>query len=351
MDKYGIDSQKLLYHPRRVADWLEGENIYPVYIEIGPIARCMHRCIFCAFDYTKYQGPVLSETFCKVLIEQASEMGVKAIMYAGEGEPLLNPSIMEMISYTKMHNIDVSMTTNGVKLDHRRALNAIPFLNWLRFSVDAATPETYAKVHGCRKDQFGKLLQNIRGAVEIKREQHASCTIGTQAVLIPQNKHEILDLAVMMRDLGVDYFTVKPFSKHPSSVCDFELNYGEMMLLKDQLLPINTPDFKVIFRTNAMVKLEEDRPYKECLALSFATYVDAAGYVYPCSMFLGQLEYTYGNLYEECFAGIWEGERRQRVMQRLREEGVDRCREICRLDEVNRYLWSLKHPPEHVNFI
>ena len=352
MDKYGIDSQKLIYHPRRVAEWLEGGLIYPLYIEVGPVARCQQNCVFCAFDYLKNKnGAILDENYCKVLTMHASQMGVKAIMYAGEGEPLLHPGIETIVSNTKMHNIDVSMTTNGVKLDERRTLRFLPFLNWLRFSVDAATPETYAKVHGCRKEHFARLDSNIRRTVEIKRELHANCTIGVQAVLIPQNEDEITRLARLAWSWGVDYFAVKPFSKHPSSICDFDMEYGRLKVLEEQLRPIATDDFKIIFRVNAMEKLDQSRPYEECLALSFATYVDAAGYVYPCSMFLGQVEYTYGNIYEECFPAIWEGKRRQCVMARLRQEGVDRCREICRLDEVNRYLWALKHPPEHVNFI
>lgn len=352
MENYGIDYQKLNFHPRRVADWLDGKNIFPIYIEIGPVARCMHRCVFCAFDYTKYQGAILSETYCKIVIEQAAEMGVKSIMYAGEGEPLLNPSIIELISYTKMHNIDVSMTTNGVKLDERRALNAIPFLDWLRFSVDAATPGTYAKVHGCRPEHFKRLVHNIQRAVEIKRELRSNCTIGTQAVLIPQNKDEIVSLARLARSWGVDYFTVKPFSKHPSSICDFDVDYSRFSALEKELQDIATEDFKVIFRSNAITKLKKERSYNECMALPFATYLSADGYVYPCSMFLGQLDFTYGNIYEECFPAIWEGQRRQDVVQKLRERGVESCREICRWDEVNRYLWSLKHePPEHVNFI
>ena len=42
-DKYRIDSHKLIYHPKRVADWLkfhnqweEAKKIYPIYFEITP---------------------------------------------------------------------------------------------------------------------------------------------------------------------------------------------------------------------------------------------------------------------------------------------------------------------------
>jgi hypothetical protein len=33
------------------------------------------------------------------------------------------------------------------------------------------------------------------------------------------------------------------------------------------------------------------------------------------------------------------------------ELDLSRCMPTCRNDAVNRFLWRLKHPPEHVNFI
>jgi hypothetical protein len=30
---------------------------------------------------------------------------------------------------------------------------------------------------------------------------------------------------------------------------------------------------------------------------------------------------------------------------------ADQCRVNCRMDKINAFLWELKHPPAHANFI
>jgi len=359
MENYGIDSHKLHFHPERVVRWLNGENIPPIYLEVGPAGRCSHRCVYCAFDFTKYRGPLISETFCKVVLEQAAEIGVKAVMFAGEGEPLMHPSIIELISYSKMHNLDVAVTTNGVRFDERRALNALPFLDWIRFSLDAASSDTYSKIHRCPPADFDKVVVNIARAVEIKKQRHCECTIGIQALLLPQNQGEMGAIAKLSKGLGADYFTIKPFSKHPSSICDIDFDYqpsthasSSLNSLLQEVEAFSDDNFKVIFRAHTMEKLNKPRPYMQCLGLPFATYLAADGDVYACSAFLGNQEFAYGNIYQECFPAIWEGERRQQVLKMVSIMGVEKCREVCHLDEMNRYLWALtRERPLHVNFI
>lgn len=346
-----IDSHKLIYHPQRVAEWLEGKDVFPIYVEVGPAARCNQRCIYCAFDYLEYNGPILDTLVLKGVLMDAAKHGIKSVMFAGEGEPLLHKDIAELVAVAKGSGLDVAITTNGVLFNGAAAENCIGLLSWIRFSLDAATEKTYTKIHRCHPADFGKVLGNITKAVSIKRRCGYGGTIGVQAVLLGENAIEMVALAHLARNMGTDYLIIKPFSKHPSSRCHFDVDYTELLFLEEKLREVETDSFKIIFRTHTMEKLKEERPYKQCLGLPFFAYIDAHGDVYACSAFLGNEDFVYGNIYKNKFSEIWLGEQRRAVLKMVAEMGVDKCREVCRLDEINRYLWELKNPRPHHNFI
>lgn len=114
MDRFRIDSHKLIYHVERVNDWLKGIDIYPVYIEISPTGHCNHRCIYCALDFMEYRPASLDRGILKKRLYEMGSRGVKSVMYAGEGEPFLHKDISGIICDTKKAGIDVAVTTNAV---------------------------------------------------------------------------------------------------------------------------------------------------------------------------------------------------------------------------------------------
>jgi radical SAM protein with 4Fe4S-binding SPASM domain len=354
LDRFKIDSHKLSYHIPRLHQWLQGKNIYPIYVEIGLFRGCNHRCIFCAFDFLKYKPQTLDTQRVKKFILQAKAKGVKAILYSGEGEPLLHKDAVEIIRFTRQAGIDVALASNGVMMNPEIAMKIIPSLSWLKISLNAGTRTTYIKVHKARRGDFDLVLRNLKAAVAIRNKYGYSCTIGAQSVLLTDNFYEMEKLAKKLRALGVDYLAIKPYSWHCFSRNKLKVNFQQpdLLALQKRLQRYSAGKFAVIFRSNAMAKMNEEKPYLSCLGFSFATHVADTGNVYPCTVFIGNKKFRFGNICTDSFKKIWEGKLRKRVLKELyRSWDIQRCRGSCRIDEINRYLWELKHPVEHVNFI
>lgn len=285
-------------------------------------------------------------------LKEVAKKGMKSIIYAGEGEPLLNKDAIEIINQTKSYGIDAAMSTNGVLLTKEASKECLKSLTWIRFSTAGIKEDTYNKIQQGKPGDLKKVLANMEDAVKVKHDQKAETTIGVQLLLLPENKDEIIEMAKELRTIGVDYFTIKPYSQHPQSGNVIEIDYQELLGLENDLKGIATDDFSIYFRAHAMQKLTCKRSYKNCYALPFMVYLDAKGNLWPCIVFMGKDELSYGNINEESFVQIWEGERRKKVIDFFDKMDLEKnCRELCRLDEMNKYLDELLHPGNHVNFI
>lgn len=361
-DPFLIDSHKLVYHPERVAqllqagnDWDKAKGIYPIYVEFSPVGACNHRCIFCAVDYVGYKTVQQDLEMLRQRIPEMGALGIKSIMFAGEGEPLLHKQISEIVQITKGAGIDVAFTTNATVMPKGFCEDALPHVSWLKASINAATPETYAKVHRCRPEQFGRAVGNLKAMVAARKARGLGCTLGAQILLIPENAHEIHQLAVLCRDeIGLDYLVVKPYSQHGMSNAKIDMDYGAFLGLEKELKELETPAFSVIARINAMRNYTSSDRYATCYSTPLLlAHVMANGTVSGCLAYLLDERFEYGNLNETPFKEIWEGERRRKNFEFVRHDlNVEECRRNCRMDEVNRYLYRLiDNPPLHVNFI
>lgn len=355
MDKYRIDSHKLIYHVGRVKDWLDKKVIYPIYMELSPAGSCNHRCIYCGLDFMEYQ-PVFLET--KVLKKRLSEMGklgVKSIMYAGEGEPFLHKDMAEIAQATKASGIDVAFTTNGVLLNKENIEKVLPVTSWIKISINAGKPDTYEKIHRSRKGDFTRVFENMAYADKLRKKKGYTTVLGMQIVFLPDNSGEIELLAKKAKAIGMDYLVVKPYSQHPQSKTRIfkDIKYTRFYDMAKRLNKYNSKNFHVVFRIHTMEKWDTgERNYKHCLALPFWAYIDASGNVWACSIYLSKKQFLIGNIYKNTFKEIWIGDKRLKL-ERWAAEKLDtsKCRVNCRMDEVNRYLWDLAHPSPHVNFI
>lgn len=362
-DIYNIDSHKLIYHPQRVAEWLrscddwkKAESIYPIYMEISPFGACNHRCTFCAVDFVGYKNISLDKDIFRGRLTEMSCLGIKSIMFAGEGEPTLWKPLPEILDHCTKVGIDTALTTNMVPFTENNVDAFLRNCSWIKTSINAGTAETYSKIHRTKASDFDRVMDNFRMCVERRKEKGHSCTIGAQMLLLPENADEAFALGKRLKSMGVDYLVIKPYSQHLFSVTrKYEaIDYHPYIELEKHLKTLDGNGFNIIFRIRTMQKLfRKERSYQRCYATPFFwAYIMSDGCVYGCSAFLGNERFNYGNINEAGFKEIWEGEKRKASYYYIKNDlSIEECRENCRMDEVNLYLWRLKNPDKHVNFI
>lgn len=354
MNDFRIDSHKLLFHPRRVADWLEGKPIAPLYLEVSPSGMCNHRCRFCGMDYVGYPKRRLPGDLFRARLAEMGEAGVRAIMFAGEGEPFMNREMESIAIAAREAGIDVAFTTNGVLLAPHRAEAVLPVASWIKVSCNAGTAATYAHVHGTSRDDFDIMWRNMEAACALRAKSGAPCVIGFQLLALPENRAEAAALAARARDIGADYLVIKPYSISPKSLHDEyrDLRYGAC----DDLLAaleLGTDAFRVIFRQETMQRREQPRlTYARCQALPFWGYVDSGATLWGCLRHIGEEAFNFGNLADGPFADLLNHPNRMKKLKEWSESGeIGDCHVACRMDAVNAYLWELRNPSAHVNFI
>lgn len=347
-----FDGQKLMYHPAEVSRWLaEGWTRGPVYTEVELSRVCNCRCMFCGVDYqVNKNSDRMSFEGAARIIDGLRRIGNKAVMFCGHGEPLLNAEAGEIIGYAAA-GMSTSVTTNGIALTPER-LEMIDGLAWLRFSINGGTAEVYGKVHGTSSEEFGRVLEHVGAAVARKRARGLGVTIGVQMVLLNENAATAEALCREVRERGADYFSVKPYSRHPLAEHELRVDYEHAAEVERAVTALARGDFKVIFRSAALARLQQRKPYEKCYGTHFLNFISANGDVWECNVYAGDPRFYIGNALEEELEAIWHGARRAAVVRYIAEElHCQACRDLCRMDACNAYLWRLKHPWPHDDFI
>lgn len=355
MDIYDIDSHKLHLHPQRVASWLNGEQIAPVYAEISPSGSCNHRCIFCTMDFMGYKKNLLD---CGLMTKRLAEMGsfgVKAVMFAGEGEPLLHPEISLLSHAAKNAGIDISFTTNGALLSKKLAEELLPVTSWIKISCNAGSADDYAKIHRTKAETFENVFKNLEYAANFRNSRNLACTLGIQCILLPDNAENLPELARRAKEAGADYLVIKPYTHNPQSLQNRfgDIKYDKDSALLESLKSLENESFKVICRSMAMNRWNTKKAeFKKCLALPFWAYIDSFANVHGCIRHLGEELFSYGNLKDKSFKDIWTGKNRlDKINECEKNLDITSCHVTCRMEAVNQWLWRLKHPAPHDNFI
>jgi radical SAM protein with 4Fe4S-binding SPASM domain len=359
-DEYRMDSHKLYWHLDRVTEWQEGKRVAPLHIDMGISQGCNIACSYC---YGVVQGRTGYGTDEKSIFHmpleaiqrtfrEAKEIGVRSIALIGEGENTLNPSLYDSLQTANDINLDVSLATNGIRINHDHLDTLLTSLKWLRINISAASEESFQLIH--RSNQFERVKENVRALVAKKKEKKYDCAIGLQMVVTAENFDQVVPLAKLGQELDVDYFVIKPCSDTPNG--DLESphqEYIDNVSIYEEARGYSNNTYKVIPK---IAKLMDGgwKDYKVCFGTQFLMAISADGGVFPCGHWfdIRRDEFFMGNVIDTSFKEIVESERYWEVQRRIQDVDVNmECETNCRQHYINQFLSNISEVPTHKNFI
>lgn len=284
-------------------------------------SKCNERCIHCYIPNNKKDnGRNMSLSLFKNIIDQFRDMGGVQVSLSG-GEVFMHPQLIEMISYCREKDMQVSLLSNLVYLKD----NHISFIKEANvamvqtslYSMNPKTHDAITKVTG----SFIKTKSAIEKLVDSDIPVTISCPI------LKANKKDYKDILDYAHSLGIkaqtDFILMAKENLDTSNLVN-RITLDDAAIIIRWILDNNrmdTDDF--VKRSNAQNKGEipnENIPL--CAAGVNNLCITSNGDAYPCS---GWQAYKAGNLEEHPLKDIWDNSPILKKLRSIRRSDFPQC--------------------------
>ncbi len=280
--------------------------------------RCNARCYMC----NTWQHPSrVAEEFSPELVDRIP--GGLAFVNITGGEPFLRDELEEVIERTLAKTKRLVISNNGYWTD-RVVQAAERFGNRVGFRISIeGLPAANDELRGL-KDGFDRGLRTLTTLHGMGIED-----IGFGITVSDRNAKDLIELYRLADAMGLEFATAVThnsfyFHKADNGFADPERVAGEFEKVAAALLATNRPKnwFRAYFNMGLANKVRGGRRPLPCEVGSDVFFLDPFGNVLPCN---GSDEpMVMGNLREQGFDEIWNGERARAVRAQ-----VARCDKEC----------------------
>ncbi|HSR20173.1 MAG TPA: radical SAM protein [Anaerolineales bacterium] len=172
-----------------------------VYIEVTN--RCNSTCVSCPLTYDHFlpHEPKrhLSWADFRRIVDGFPRLD--RVVLHGIGEPLLNKDLPRFVDHLKGRGAEVLFNTNAILLDQKRGdALAAAGLDQIRVSIDAVTPDLYARLRGV--DALPQIIRNLRAFVD----RHGGRTqprVSLWWVTMQANLPQLPEFVRLAADIGI----------------------------------------------------------------------------------------------------------------------------------------------------
>lgn len=329
------------------------EGFRPLYVKIKLIFGCNLRCRMCQHWRSARPEQLGTERLREVLAELAL-LGCRKVHFTG-GEPSLRPDLEELVAHASAHGIRVTLTTNGTRLDRRRARALVEGgLRGANVSLDGPTPDIHDAVRGVE----GSWSQAVEGLKNLRKEAHrGKLGLSVNTVVNRLNLMELDQMpglalrcgARRLRLLPVDDHTGDDLRPAPEAIAAFNRDVAPRLAKRALRAGLfeRAADAWPFGRSGDDLAEGAQGRYafgyyraRPCFAPFTHALIDHDGRVFVCCMQRGAP--VLGDLRTQSFAEVWQGATLGRVRAMMR--GRERLPACARCDDFlveNRRLQAI----------
>ncbi len=278
-------SLKLARH-KELNDYLNGEEILPINIEISPSGACNAKCPWCFYKDNEQDKKIIDPQVMIKTVKDLEEF-VQAITWTGGGEPTLHPYFKEFLK----NDLKQGLFTNGLKVDYNPSV-----FDWIRvsktdqdWSIENLKKLRESKVLGMCINYLGD-IDDIKKGLEIAKKVKA------------------------------DYLQVRPALNVGN-----KLTFIEKPNIEDKLLLLT--DYK-------FVEAVKEKTYTKCEGFHFVPFIWENGDVDTCAYHPGNKNFNLGNLYKDNIKNI--------MINAPDYVKTQDCQICCKNHEINKLISNMK---------
>ncbi len=286
----------------------------PVAISFEPTTSCNLRCPECPSGlraFSRDTGMLEKDFFRKTIDDIHAELLYLTFYF--QGEPYLNKSFLDMVSYASSKKIYTATSTNAHYLTDEVAKKTVESgLDRLIISIDGTTQDVYSsyRIGG----NLEKVLEGARNIVKWKKELKSQKPfVFFQFLVVKPNEHQIEDVKKLAKEIGVDEVRFKT-----AQVYDYVND-------PNKLIPDNNKYSRYQRQTDGTY-VAKNKLANHCWKLWHANVITFDGLVVPCC-FDKDATHRLGNLKTQTFKEVWNNDNYKQFRYNLikSRQNIDIC--------------------------
>lgn len=358
---------KWVHHFDRLIALSQGEDVYPVTVELDLVSFCNHRCGWCV-DPAHYTSS-LSVDFISRLLDELQELGVKGIVLKGGGEPTLHENFDLILTLVKKRGFEIGIVSNGSQL-YVHAKTIAENSDYVRISLDGPTKTSHHAIH--QSHDFNKIILGVQQLISLRNNLPIvglSFTVTDESLLT-----QAVELAI---NLHVDYILFRPpFFEEVGRKNSMTINSKKALFQAFKSLQTQYQNsMKVLvdyWISDSEIEAFDGMPesprrgvnspkgvngiehaIQHCYASPLLAVITADQILYPCCNLrylpdweIGKIDYASGRT----FKAWWNSEERKQLLEKIH---CVNCIRHCThpMSRYNEIIAYLKKEPFHSGFV